>query len=197
MSYLDHIKATNDQIISFCSSPNREIIGGLIEGNFVVKLSENVVVKIGMSVKIEEAINQIMVRDFFDSDTIRVLRVYRYFFRENLGYIVMEFMKGRVIDPLEDPYLVKRIASVSAYLGQTHAQRPGPLGGGVSRGLLWPDNEEIVFSTIQKIEKFLNSRLSRGESAVSLSNFELILCHFDIAPRNILWLDNETICLLN
>ena len=201
MGSLNHIEQTNDQIIALCSSPDRILIGGLLGGNRVVKLSEDVVVKFGMGVKAEEAENQRKAYDLLNPAIVRVPRTYRYFANEDNGYIVMEYIKGRVVDPLNDCSLVDRIASIITYLNTHEAAHPGPLGGGVSRGLLWSEYDEVCFESIQDMEHFLDSRLSSKKSpnkiSMCLQPFKLVLCHLDIAPRNIVWLDDGSVCLLD
>lgn len=56
-------------------------------------------VKFGVSVKKDEATNQQAAYNLINHRIIRVPRVYRFFNDSNgLGYLVMEYVAGRVID---------------------------------------------------------------------------------------------------
>lgn len=188
---------TNDELISFCSKPSREVIGGAPYGNLVIKLSETAVVKFGVGVKEEEANNMKMAYQLLDHNIVRVPLLYRFFTRGAFGYIVMEYIQGRIIEPLEAPNLISKILRIVAHFAEICGLKPGPLGGGASRGLLWSDDEDLYLNTTQDLEDFFNSRLRQHHRKLILGNCKLVLCHLDIAPRNILWLDDGSICFLD
>ena len=194
---LNHETATNDELIAFCSGPNREVVGGLRYGNLVIKLSDRAVIKFGVGVKEEEAKNLEMAYNLLDHTIVRVPLFYRFFTDQAFGYIVMEYIKGRVIEPLENPCLISRIIRIVAHFREIHRSKPGPLGGGASRGLLWSDNEDLFLNTTQDLEDFFDRRLRKHHKKSILGNCKLVLCHLDIAPRNILWLDDGSICFLD
>ncbi|MCJ1409488.1 hypothetical protein MMC19_003569 [Ptychographa xylographoides] len=193
---VDHETATNEELVTLCSSKDREIIGGAPYGNRVIKLSDKAVIKFGVGVREEEAKNLKMASILLDPTIVRVPYVYRFFTHESLSYIVMEYIKGRIIESLEDLALINKINGVVAHFAEICSSKPGPLGGGVSRGLLWND-EDVILNTIQDVEDFFNSKLREHHRKLVLQNCKLVLCHLDIAPRNILWLDDDSICFLD
>ncbi|RDL33130.1 uncharacterized protein BP5553_08569 [Venustampulla echinocandica] len=103
---LHHETATNDEIAAYCSNPHHVPLGGAPYGNNVIKLSDKAVVKFGIGVTEEEAKSQRRAYELIDHSVVRVPSVYRFFTKEELGYIVMEYMEGRVLEPVEDPPLI-------------------------------------------------------------------------------------------
>ncbi|KAH7354793.1 hypothetical protein BKA65DRAFT_475271 [Rhexocercosporidium sp. MPI-PUGE-AT-0058] len=97
---------SSSDIIECCIHPNRQIIGGQPYGNLVVKLSEELVVKFGAGVSVEEADNQRKTYELLDSGVVRVPRVVRYFTRtvdhtsRPTGYLVMEYIHGDISESL-------------------------------------------------------------------------------------------------
>lgn len=47
------------------------------------------------------------------------------------------------------------------------------------------------------MEKWFNSRLFEHNPKLNLHGRELVLCHLNIAPRNILWQENGSFCLID
>jgi hypothetical protein len=70
---------SNSDIVQICSHPDRQIIGGQLYGNLVVKLSEDLVVKFGLDVSVEETENQTRAFELVDGSIVRVPRIIRYF----------------------------------------------------------------------------------------------------------------------
>ncbi|TVY13934.1 hypothetical protein LARI1_G009324 [Lachnellula arida] len=195
---LYHETATDDEIASYCLEPNRVFLSGAVYDNHVVKLSEKAVVKFGIGVKEEEANSQRKAYELIDKNIVCIPSVYRFFTKGQHGYIVMEYMKGRVLEPVEDSLLMNRITYILAYLATIRSSIPGALGGGVSTGILWSEHSEEPFlHTIQEIESWFNRRLSKQDPKLIFSGSELVLCHLDIAPRNFLLLQDGSICLLD
>jgi serine/threonine protein kinase len=195
------LNISESEIAKRCFDPNREIVGGLLHGNLVVKLSEEIVVKFGWGVTIEEADNQRKAYKLLDRNIVHVPQVYRYFTQSVEGYpargfVVMEYFHGNIIN-LPNSSQIDQIAQIISYIASIRGQRPGPLQKGVSRGLLWQDSGEPVFESTQQMEWWLNVRLPDIETKLALQNYPLVFCHLDLAPQNILWLDNGSICLLD
>jgi serine/threonine protein kinase len=195
---LHHETATDDEIASYCLDPNREFLSGALYDNHVVKLSEKAVVKFGIGVKEEEATSQRKAYELIDSNIVCIPLVYRFFTKGQYGYIVMEYMEGRVLEPVEDSLLIDRITHILAYLATIRSSIPGALGGGASAGILWSEHSEEPFlHTIKDIEIWFNRRLSKKDPKLVFCGSELVLCHLDIAPRNFLLLQDGSICLLD
>lgn len=67
----------------------------------------------GPDVTKEEAENQRIAYERMDRRIVRIPCVYAFFSDEqDWGYIVMEFIKGKIIDPLEDRSAVKKVAGM-------------------------------------------------------------------------------------
>jgi hypothetical protein len=194
---LEHL--SDSQIVQHCSDPNRQSIGKFEN---VVKLSEEVVVKFGWGVTAEEADNQRTAFKLLDRGIVRVPKLYRFFTRSDkesllvTGYIVMEYIHGQ-IHPSPNNDQINKIAQILSYFSSIQSQDPGPLQGGVSRGLLWEENGRPAFKTVQTMESWLNFRLPDVESKLTLQKYPLVLCHLDLAPRNIIWLADGSVCLID
>ncbi|KAH7317276.1 hypothetical protein BKA65DRAFT_111966 [Rhexocercosporidium sp. MPI-PUGE-AT-0058] len=195
---LDHKTASNDEIAAYCSNPNHTSLSEACYDNHVVKLSEGAVVKFGIGVKEEEAKSLRRAYELVDHDIVRIPFVYRFFIKAQQGYIVMEYMQGRVIKSVEDHVLIDRIADIVAYLTTIRGSIPGPLGGGVSSGILWSEHsEEPLLHTVEEMESWFNRRLRKQDPKLRFNESVLVLCHLDIAPRNFLLLEDDSICLLD
>jgi hypothetical protein len=71
-------------------------------------------------------------------------------------------MQGRVMEPVENSFLRNRIANILAYLTNIRGSMPGPLGGGVSCGILWSEHsEEPSLHTVKDMENWFNMRLKK------------------------------------
>lgn len=184
-------------VIAYCADPLPANIVSQY-GNGVIKISDHRVVKWGPGVTKEEAENQRMAYEILDSGIVRIPRVYAFFSDEKgYGYIVMELMEGKIIDPLEEKAAIQKVAGVLNYFATLRHTSPGPLSGGACRSLLFPETEDLVFNDSQEMEKWFNSRLFPHNPKLILQGCELILCHLDIAPRNILWQEDGSLCLLD
>ncbi|KAH9220264.1 kinase-like domain-containing protein [Leptodontidium sp. 2 PMI_412] len=193
---------SNSDIVQICRGPHRQIINGEGYGNMVVRLSEELVVKFGPGVSVEEADNQRRAFELLDSSIVRVPRLVRYFTWKDspksltIGYLVMEYIHGDILKSV-DNHQIDRIAKILQHFATIQNQRPGPLQTGVSRGLLWDENGKPTFETIQEMEHWLNIRLPGVNSKLVLERYPLALCHLDLALRNIIWLKDGSICLLD
>ena len=199
---LGHEELSDMEIVQRCADPHRELVGTLEN---VVKLSNDVVVKFGWNVSVEEACNQRRAFELLDRNIVRIPRVYRHFTQSNgdgwpdSGYLVMEYIPGKVLgeDEIPSNEQVERIAHILQYFSTILGDRPGPLEGGASRGLLWEENGKPVFKNVQQMERWLNLRLPDVDAKLSLEKYPLVLCHLDLAPRNIVWLADGSVSLLD
>jgi thiamine kinase-like enzyme len=162
------------------------------------------VVKFGLNVTAEEASNQTRAFELLDQAIIRVPQVYRYFNvskqgSHDSGYIVMEYIHGKVYGEEESPNdaQIEKTAQILKYFSTIEGERPGPLKGGISRGLLWRDNGKPDFGNVQQMERWLNVRLPDVDAKLRLEQYPLVLCHLDLAPRNFVWLADGSVCLLD
>lgn len=192
--------STDIELIKYCADPPPgSIIGGALYGNNVVQISAQIVIKFGVGVTKTEAINQVEVYKLVDPQIVRIPKVYRYFSdNENRGYIMMEFVKGEILDPLGDPMKIKLVAGIIDHLASFRRTVPGPCAYGPPCGLLFfPDEGEIPFTDVKHLEQWWNCRLLGGNYRIKLQGLTQVLCHLDVAPRNILWKDGKAPCLLD
>ncbi|PVH70794.1 hypothetical protein DL98DRAFT_521423 [Cadophora sp. DSE1049] len=191
---------SNSDIVQRCHHPERQIIGGLPYGNLVVKLSAELVVKFGPGVSVEEADNQRRAFELLNCSVVRVPRVTDFFTRTDsgrtTGYLVMEYIDGDISESVTS-YQIDQIVKILSHFSTIQCPHPGPLQTGVSRGLLWQDSGKPNFETVKQMELWLNLRLPRVKSKLALERYPLVLCHLDLAPRNIIWLKDGSVCLLD
>ncbi|KAJ5617371.1 kinase-like protein [Penicillium hordei] len=173
-------------VIALCANP---VPANIVSqyGKRVIKISDHEVVKWGPDITKEEADNQRIAYGLVNSRIVRVPRVYDFFSdKRGWGYIVMEYIEGRVIHPLEDSAALQKVVDVLDYFATLRHTNPGSLCGGPCRGLLFPETEDLLFDDLDEMEKWFNSRLLPDNPKLSFQGCNLVLCHLDIAPRNIL-----------
>ena len=210
--------ATVEELVAAYWSPTRQIVdnSGPQEGTKVIRYSEDAVIKCrpyaatfsGTIVPMDnckaaasqnEAIIQNIARQLIDPSIVRIPKVYRFFLHGDHSYIVMEYIRGRIPRVEDFPKLIPKIARLMAHMATVNGHVCGPLGGGYSHGVLW-ESEDVMFQNLSDMEDFWNSRLipaKDGTARVSFEGLRLVLCHLDIAPRNILLLDDGSFCLLD
>ena len=196
---IDVRTATVDAIVAACSSASCRKLNetpGMV-GRSVVKISEREVIKFGLGVTESEANIQREAYRLLDPSIVRVPQVYRFFTKGEYGYLIMEYIKVQVLTPLDDQRLVCRVARILAHMQEFSSRVPGPLRSGVPRGLFWPENEELSFRNLQDIERYFNSRLGKDSARLDFGSCRVVLCHLDVALRNILLQEDGTICLLD
>ncbi|KAJ5950730.1 kinase-like protein [Penicillium vulpinum] len=166
-------------------------------GKGVIRISNHQVVKCGPGVTKEEAENQRIAYELVDSRIVRIPRVDAFFLDEQgHGYIVMEFIEGKIVDILDET-AIQKVAGVLNYFTTLRHTSPGSLSGGPCRGLIFPDTEDLVFNSSHEMEEWFNSRLFAHNPKLILQGCELVFCHLDIAPRNIIWQEDGSICLID
>ena len=203
-----HRDLPDEELIAHCWSPNAVFLGETKNlGRKVVQIGDDAVMKFGRSVTRFEFENLKIAKALVDSKIVYVPEVYRFFtdnggklgFLRDRGYILMQYVHGMKIDPLEDPERVQRIADIVTHFASIHGDIPGTLSRGPCGSILFPDNgDEFIFDTVRAMEDFINERLfPHDPPKINLEDVELVLCHLDIAPRNILWMNDGSICLLD
>ena len=205
---VDYQTASTQQIIDFCNNAlaNKRVVGGSKYGNVVVKLSDLAVVKYGLGVTAQEARAQSFAYDNLDHQIVHVPRVLRFFSVQNdryssVGYLVMEFVHGQSLESIDwakSQHLVRNISMSLHHINMIIGSIAGPIGGGQAHGPLWSEyGSRSHFESKNDIQKWLNERLALDQQIVDLSTHQLRLCHLDVAPRNLLILPNDKICLLD
>ena len=195
-----HDSQTNDDLVRYLShdNPDRNVIHELEGGIAVVRISDDVAVKYGFGIQEDEARNQQRAFELISSEVIRIPRVYRFFSIEDNGYILMEYVEGRVLSSLADhDSYIQPMLNALDHFTQIQHDRPGPLGGGLARGLLWLYYDLISPTSVADIEGYYNARQLRKSQKMNITRYPPVFCHLDLAPRNILVLADGSLCLLD
>lgn len=194
---------SNSDIALLCRNPN-VIISGDPSVRCLAKISDDVIVKCGWSVTHEEAANQEFVYKFSCTCDLKVPKIYRYFRRHNIGYIVMEFINGTSLEKVlfhEHLGLVQRLAkAIHGLFQQIPVDFPGPRNGGIPRGYVFSeDGAGTTLSSMFKLNQWLNERLVLDDDEMGF-NFNLSdcrFCHLDLSRRNIIMCPDGSFCLLD
>lgn len=179
-------------IIEACNNASK----GLYQTRSIIFLSHELVVK-HMLVTVEECRNQIRAHKLLDPTVVVVPKVYRCFSHKENIYLVMQRIPGEVRDKVEDLESVKRVADIIRHL-QTHKSKtPGPLEGGTSRGLWWEEEPVDLKGEVARFEKYIQNRLVGKQQGWTVELGEFVLNHNDIAPRNLIWMPDGRISLID
>ncbi|OBT59723.1 hypothetical protein VE04_00213 [Pseudogymnoascus sp. 24MN13] len=206
--------ASEDMLTELCHQTEKlnGIIGGYKGAIQVIKLSNDIAVKVGRGVTAAEARTQEFTHQNVNPSIVHVPQVYRFFERDydprwngSEGYLFMEYVPGRTLAELDLDVrddIVPRIAQIIAHLGQIEVRDdlkdavPGPIGGGSPRGSLWgEDGAGETFTCVSDLNSWLNKRLSLLKKSIDLHDSPLVLCHLDLARRNMILRDDNTISL--
>lgn len=204
-------------LIKLCSERKGDIISHNENGAKVLQLSSRIAVKFGLCVNRQEAANQDQVFRSVDLQKLYVPGVLRFFEDNSLSdplivnYLIMKFVEGinmAEITAAEQTRFVGQIADAIRALYEMPLPTdvsPGPVGGGMPRGHLWPDcGAENEFDSVRNLEHWLNTRLLSskrfGYEAVKLFDLnaaDIAMCHLDIVPRNLIVMPDGRICFVD
>lgn len=188
---------SDDDIVRLCPHPGAENCGRSLE-----RILGNVLVKYGWSVTKDEAANQIFAYNQSQGTKIRVPKVYRYFQKSEIGYLVMELIDGISLADLApfDESLMQNLAQ-ALYDFKTKAEVdfPGPREHGIPRGYLFSENGAgEPLDSMEKLNLWLERRaqLTASERKFQFQLTDCVFCHLDLSYRNII-LSNGSFCLLD
>lgn len=211
---------TDEELIRLCEQGYSDNIReGYSDSIRVVRISDTIIVKFGLDVTRAEAATQSLVWRHADPNIFRVSEPYRFFQDKSrgpdltIGYLVMEYIEGTSLSTYletatvqEQETAVKCVFKILDHLKTIplpKGQGPGPIGGGPLRGHLWSDSGIVSrFSSVSEMANWLNQILSDYAPNVQKDSFNFesarpVLCHMDLAPRNILWLGGGQLALLD
>ncbi|KAF3930171.1 hypothetical protein ABW19_dt0210164 [Dactylella cylindrospora] len=168
-------------------------------GSGTKRISSHLFVKFGKDTTPEEVANLQIAAKLLDPTIIRVPHPYRYFVHDGIPYLVMEYIEGREINEEEYGIIADRIFSMVKYFQTLHGATPGSLGCGIARGFMWR-TDWPNFKTLKQLENWINTRLRRVRIAPIKfidQDQELVFCHLDLAPRNLILKDDGSLYLLD
>lgn len=109
----------------------------------------------------------------------------------------MEYIHGKELLTIENPDIFLRpMVEVLKIFEQIRDTKPGPFHGGPAIGRLWLD-ECIAPTLLSDIEEYYNSRQLRHRPKLDIQKYPLVFRHLDIAPRNILVLEDRLLYLID
>jgi serine/threonine protein kinase len=178
---------TDDQIISLCHDPATVILSVPDCSNRVVRITDSLAVKFGLFVTFQEFRNQQVAQQRLDADIVNVPRAYRFIQKEEIRYIVMDYIEGNTLDLAGAKDRIEELGNILNHIHQQGATNPGSLGSGPVTGVLWPEHEEVEFSESDDLQIWLDRRSPPSlENTVDLRGYALSMCHLDFNPRNII-----------
>lgn len=115
-------------------------------------------VKFGCGVRMGEARTQRYVSQYLgENDTVRAPRVYAAFTWGTCGFIVSEYVDGRICDDSDIPLIIAAMQSLIEIPSPQDQTMPGPVGGGIIEHPGFNESESpIWYETVQELEDHLN-----------------------------------------
>jgi hypothetical protein len=202
------LRFSNHDIVHLCHvTPH---FAGLDHGHRLTKISEDLVVKFGIGVRLQEAENQRHARLHVDSTILYIPQVFHFFNHTflgfDMGFIVMEFVSGvglHTLDLRTDLSIARRTINAIRQLAtipMASHQGPGPVGGGAAYGYLWSENGTgCTLETTDDMEAWFNKRLAIiNQPPISLTHQQkLTMRHMDLVRRNICILRDQRVCFFD
>ncbi|TFY82315.1 hypothetical protein EWM64_g1701 [Hericium alpestre] len=175
-------------------------------GTHVVKITDDLVVKYGSSVRAAEAEVMIYVRQ---QTKIPVPAVHLVFSKGRDTYIVMQYIRGRNLQGYWKVMSASKREKVATQLSEhlqslrslsSPNQVPGPIGGGRCVGPWFTFYGAGPFKTKDELITWLNRKLGFAKAS-SVRSFTtdhpLVLTHQDISPRNLILDHSGTLWIID
>lgn len=190
---------SDTEIIQRCKQATPDdLLGDLSSDNKIFRLNQFLVVKFGFLLSEDEARNQMKAHEILDPSIVRIPRVYRYFRDSSrYGYIVMDYMKGEQKEAITTATQIRDMTLILQHFASQTSSIPGSLAGGPSCSCIFGESDCPTFASVGDLERWFNLQLFDTTKRVSFQQLDLILCHLDLFPRNILWLDGQPPCVLD
>ena len=176
-------------------------------GAVVARVHNAALLKYGPEVYLSEAQNMQQVQKSIKQRVPAVINAWEEVNQEDgevvrTGYLLMEYIEGRTVSEIWPCLGIQArrdiYGQIEEFLHQLHEIQmvsPGPIGGGLSRGPLFTDYGAGPFRTKEEITAWFNERLRicqffhrapLTQPLFSNQFDELVMCHMDIAPRNLI-----------
>lgn len=203
--------ASVEDIVEACKiAPNITKVGTSIK-----RISENAIVKFSKYICLSEARNMQLVANRTSIRLPRVIRAFEVPIDEEskTSYIVMEYIRGEILEDVWDNISEERrqnvcdqVVNAIAQLEAIELDRPGPVGGGTSRGPWFTVIGAGPFDTIGELEDWFTHKLevckkfrrAYPEAPSFSGKFgKLVMSHMDISARNIILEKGDQVCLID
>ncbi|KAJ9266956.1 hypothetical protein DTO195F2_891 [Paecilomyces variotii] len=187
---------SDDDIVRLCRNPDAQKCGRLLE-----RILGDIIVKYGWSVTGDEAANQVYAYHQSLGTNIRVPKMYRYFQKSGIGYLLMEFIDGIPLvnfAPFDEAFQ-DLAEALYDFTTKAKADFPGPRDRGIPRGYLFSeDGAGEPLDSMDKLNIWLDrrARLTGPEKRFQFQLDDCVFCHLDLSYRNIIKVD-ESFCLLD
>lgn len=187
-------------------------IKSYLGGPSIARVTSSAIVKYGRHIRLQESRN---MRHVSENTNIRLPAVIdaweaddkRPYDENNTSYIVMEYIEGRLVSDIWNDLdsegrcdILRQLCEYIRELQALKMDRPGPVGGGISEGSFFTDYGAGPFESRRDMEDWFNDRLlvchDFGHALQTPPGWftgkfdELVMCHLDIHPRNMI-LDSQ------
>lgn len=186
---------SKEEVLEFChnAAPEDHISEERV-ANKVLPLPGGFVVKYGQLVNEHEAASQKRARLLGDLSLVYVPEVVDFFTFSDEGYLIMERIYGDSPSELSQEQY-SHVRTMTKHLHSITSNNDiGPLGGGPPQGVLFERVADSLFDSKLSIERCFSKWSGHP---LSLHDQEFVLCHMDIAPRNIVWREHDKPCLID
>jgi hypothetical protein len=163
-------------------------------GTKIVKITSTVILKIGVEVYEQEALNMLYV-SAHSGGQILVPQVHRFFTSNGLGYLAMDFIDGGSLDTVDwsertlnsQENIVSQATNALKCMRGMQSDEPGPVGGGIPTGGLFTIyGAGTTFRTAADMEPWFNKKLDIFRAGNVTGKFKgLVMCHMDFNLKNL------------
>jgi serine/threonine protein kinase len=186
---------SDDEIVLLCNS-STTVLSAPQCSNSVVRIPNSLAVKFGHYVTSQEFKNQQVAQQRLDPKVVTVPKAYRFFKKDGVGYIVMDYVEGYTLDLKSVNGLLPTLGKVLNHIHSKQKTEPGSLGGGPVSGTLWPEHEEVEFSDSNDLQVWFEGHSRSSPANLDLDCHTLSMCHLDFTLRNIMT-DGDRIYLID
>lgn len=176
-------------------------------GAGIIAVGDNLVVKVGRSVRMTELHNALFVREH---TSIAVPAIHLAFSRGAINYMVMDRISGRCLQDdwakFTDEERTSVLSQLRQYLDELRSLPPpcvpGPVGGGRLEGQWFTFYGKDPFESYDDLVSWMNRMLKIAHAEHVVGRFTtdgqpLVFTHQDISPRNLILDDDGKLWMID